>query len=243
MINVFNFSAGETSGYMTIKFYKPGDIVLFCNTTRENPSALEFIKQFEINENIPVIQLQLPGGWDGFLQKWNKGKSLPNRTMRECTLELKVRTARRWCRKNIGMAYNNFIGFRYDEPERVAKHKEKWQRVKTIFPLFQLGITKPMINEYWQAKPYRLFTPGILGNCDLCFMKGKDKIISILTNFPEMADKWIADEESPQNIYGHTYVKGITMREMKEAALFLISKGKVYDLVSLIPEFNCACTA
>lgn len=228
---------------MTANLYRPGDIVLFCDTTRENPSAYEFLKKFEIHEHIPIIRIGLPGGWDGFLKRWGNGKNLPNRMMRECTLELKVRTARRWCRKNIGMSYNNFIGFRADEPERVSKHKEKWQRVKTIFPLHEMGITKPLINEYWKTKPYRLMTPSILGNCDLCFMKGKDKIISILTNYPEMADKWIADEESPKNIYGHTYVKGISMREMKDIALRLIDKGKVYDLVSLIPEFNCACTA
>lgn len=243
MNRVINFSGGETSAYLTIQQYLPGDAVLFCDTGREHSETYEFIKRFEIHEHIPVIKLHLPNKWEGFLEKWNHGKSLPNRGMRECTLELKVRTARRWCRKNIGMAYVNMIGFRADEKHRVVDHVEKWQQVTTSFPLYEMGITKPMINEFWEGKEYRLMIPKILGNCDLCFMKGEDAIIKILTNFPELADKWIADEESIKNIHGHRYVKKMTMRQMRDVANKMASEGKRYDLTKVQPKLNCACTA
>jgi hypothetical protein len=69
-----------------------------------------------------------------------------------------------------------------------------WKTVVAKFPLYEQGITKPMINEYWRNKPYQLEIPSILGNCDLCFMKGKNALIAIMANY-ELADKWIADDE------------------------------------------------
>jgi hypothetical protein len=56
------------------------------------------------------------------------------------------------------------------------------------FPLYENGIDKPTINEYWKHKPYNLEIPSILGNCTLCFMKGKNALISILSLYPELAD-------------------------------------------------------
>lgn len=240
---VFNFSMGETSAYMTIRYYRPGDLVVCCDTTREDPKSYKFLHDFEAHEGIPVHKLQLPGGWQRFLEKWGHGKKIPNRGMRECTLELKVRTARRYVRELVGMRYENFIGFRWDEKHRVDAHEEKWQQVTTRFPLYANMVTKEDINKFWENKPYRLEIPRILGNCDLCFMKGPDAIIKILTNYPERADRWIADEEDSRNIYGHTYVKGFKMSELKEKALVLISSGKIYPLEQVTPQMNCVCTA
>lgn len=136
------------------------------------------------------------------------------------------------------MAYKNFIGFRYDEPERVKKHSDKWQQVITYFPLYEDRITKTMIIEFFKTKLYDLEIPALLGNCDACFMKGQAAIIAIYAEYPELAEKWIADEENNPN--GYTYLKGITHKEMLETSKNIKSG---YDLNKIEPKFNCACTA
>jgi hypothetical protein len=161
MQRVINFSGGKTSAYLTIHEYKPGDIVLFCDTGREHEKTYKFIHDFEAFEGIPVVWL--------------------------------------------------------------------------------------MINEYWRNKPYQLEIPSILGNCDLCFMKGKNALIAIMANYPELADKWIADEDRSRQRkegkkrIGHTYFEGVTIRQLRNIAQNNLFKD--YDLNEISPAFDCACTA
>lgn len=239
MQRVINFSGGRTSAYMTIHEYREGDIVLFCDTGREHPKTYKFINDFEAFENIPVTKISYPGKFDGMLAKRDY-KRIPNRMLRSCTEELKVNTAKRYLR-SIGITtYINMIGFRFDEPERVNRHTDKFKKVITSFPLYEMKVTKKIVNDFWQQKDYNFEIPSILGNCDLCFMKGKNVIISILRNNPEFADKWIKDEEESKRHFGHTYLPNISMKEM-----LAISKKpyfKQQDLFELEPAFNCACT-
>jgi len=241
---VFNFSGGKTSAAMTIEEYKPGDIVLFTDTTREEKRTYKFIDDFEKHENIPVTRITFGfGGLSGFDAMYlkEKYKRIPNRMLRSCTEELKINTAKRYL-KSIGITrFENFIGFRADEPLRVNRHKEKFKKVTTRFPLYEKGITKQMIDKYWSEKPYTLEIPSILGNCTLCFMKGKNAIISILKQHPELAEPWIKDEEESKKQFGHTYFKGTTIKEL----LSIAQSGlliKDYDLNKVEPSFNCACS-
>ena len=101
-----------------------------------------------------------------------------------------------------------------------------------------------MINEYWTNKPYTLEIPSILGNCDLCFMKGKNAIISILASYPELANQWINDEEEAQKngkYGGHTYFPDITYKQLLQIAQNNLFKD--YDLNNIKPAFDCACTS
>jgi 3'-phosphoadenosine 5'-phosphosulfate sulfotransferase (PAPS reductase)/FAD synthetase len=54
---------------MTIHEYKPGDIVLFCDTGREHEKTYKFIHDFEAHEGIPVIWLKNPIGFEGVIKK------------------------------------------------------------------------------------------------------------------------------------------------------------------------------
>lgn len=242
MKRVINFSGGKSSAMMTILEYNPEtDYVLFCDTGREHEKTYKFINDFEAHENIPVIRLGGSMAFHDFLSK-RDFEMIPNMKQRECTLELKVRTARRWCRKNIGMEYVNMIGFRYDEQQRVNRHKESWQKVKTKFPLYERQITKYMVDEFWESKPYNLEIPSILGNCTLCFMKGKNNIINILRKYPELAEEWIEDERRSAKHYGHTYLNGITIEECLKIAQMPDLFSEI-DLEELTPAFDCACTS
>lgn len=131
--------------------------------------------------------------------------------------------------------FENYIGFRYDEPNR--KRKDYSKKVFNKFPLFDLKITKEQINDFWSKKNYNLEIPHILGNCTLCFNKGQNAIIAILRNFPELADEWIDDEDKAN---GRTYFNKITIRKLKEIAQNNLFKD--YPIENIEPAFNCKCT-
>jgi hypothetical protein len=233
MVRVFNFSGGRTSAYMVLKYYKAGDLVIFCDTGREHPKTYKFINDFEAFENIPIIRLQYEGGFDGLIAK---KKATPNHFKRFCTVELKIKTCRRYLRKLKILKYENFVGFRYDEPLRVKRRKQMWKQVIDKFPLYDDKIDKQMINAYWEQKPYNLEIPSILGNCTLCFMKGKNAIISILSSYPELAEPWIKDEE----LTGYTYLKDVSIKQLKSIADNNLFKN--INLNEMAPAFDCACT-
>jgi hypothetical protein len=239
MQRVINFSGGKTSALMTILYYQPGDIVLFTDTGREHPKTYKFINDFEAFENIPITRISWHDKKDPFTSMLSskKWKIIPNRHRRVCTVELKVRTARRYLRSIGLIRYENLIGFRYDEQQRIKDHVTRWKKVVTLFPLNDARIDKAIVNEYWSKKPYTLEIPSILGNCTLCFMKGKNAIISILTSYPDLAEPWIADENRAK---GRTYFKDITIAQLRSIAKNNLFKD--YDLSEVGAAFSCACT-
>lgn len=234
---VFHFSGGHSSAWMVLHYWKPGDLVIFCDTGREDIDTYRFVIDFEEVNQIPVIWLTGDFRKDVII----KESMIPNRFKRKCTINLKIKKARRFLRSIGWYSYTQFIGFRADEKERVQKYKHQWQAVQTIFPIYDERVTKPEINLFWLSKPYRLKIPPILGNCDLCFQKGKNAIIAILQQFPEKADRWIEDEENKAiNPKGYTYFPGTTIRQLRAAAEALERK---FDLFDISPEFNCSCTS
>ena len=235
---VWNLSGGKTSAMMVAEGYEEGDIVIFCDTGREHPKTYKFLNDFEAHTGIPVTRLAFPGGFEEMLKR-RGNKTLPNRMRRFCTDTLKVITARRYLVSIGHKTYDNYIGFRFDEPKRVLNHKEKLKCVTTKFPLYEQKITKAHVNEYWAKQPFNLEIPHILGNCTLCFMKGKNAISAILMSFPELANEWIADEERNMK-KGHTYLPNITIRQLRDIAQNNLFKN--YDLNDISPAFNCACT-
>jgi hypothetical protein len=231
-MRVFNFSGGKTSAYMVIHYYQPGDLVIFCDTGREHEKTYKFINDFEAFENIPIIRLKYEGGFERLIQK---RKAIPNQFKRFCTIELKIKTCRRYLRSLGVLKYENFVGFRYDEPLRVKRRKQMWKQVTDRFPLYDDKIDKAQINNYWINKPYTLGIPSILGNCTLCFMKGKNAIMAILREHPELAELWIKDEQQT----GHTYFKDVSIKQ-----LLTISQNNLFSnhLSDIQPAFDCACT-
>jgi len=242
---VFNFSGGKTSAYMTIHNYKQGDLVIFCDTGREHPKTYKFINDFEAFEKIPVIRLKYYGAENPFSEMLlkRKYKIIPNRVKRFCTDELKIKTCKRYLR-SIGIRkFENFIGFRSDEPLRIKRRVQKFVNVIDKFPLYEQGINKSMINEYFANKPYNLEIPSILGNCTLCFMKGKNAIMAILREYPELADEWIKDENEAQKngkYGGHTYFHNTTIEHLRNLAQNNLFKNT--ELKNIEPAFNCSCT-
>jgi hypothetical protein len=232
---IINFSGGRTSALMTLLEYNPAtDYVVFCDTGREHPKTYKFINDFEAYENIPIVRLGGKSTFDEYLKK--NHYNVPNMMKRSCTVEMKIKPARRWARKNIGMQYVNLIGFRHDEPQRVARNKSRWNKVVNVYPLNDRMITKQNVLDFWKQKPYDLEIPSILGNCTLCFMKGKNAIINILKHDPSLALPWIEDERKSE----HTYLTGIRIEQL----LKLSQQPDLFnqELTNINPAYDCACT-
>jgi Phosphoadenosine phosphosulfate reductase family len=237
MTRVINFSGGRSSALMTI-LLKPTvhDIVLFCDTGREVDGTYQFIDDFEKNEGIKVHRAIYKNKnaphLSGFDAITVNRRRVPNIMERYCTKYLKTLMAKRFLRPLKIGHYHNYIGFRSDEPDRVTGYVNYAAKATPVFTLFDMGVIKADVMAYWKAKPYDLNIPPIMGNCDLCFLKGKNAIIRILQHHPELAEKWIKDER-----HG-TYIKGISYKEMLDMARNL---NKVFDLDEIESAYSCSC--
>ena len=65
----------------------------------------------------------------------------------------------------------------------------------------------------------------------------------VIKRFPELAEKWIEDEEEAKKngkYGGHTYFKNTTIKELRSIAQNNLFKN--YDLNNIEPSYNCKCT-
>jgi len=239
MTRVFNLSGGKSSAYMTILSKPtPEDIVLFTDTGREHPATYKFLDEIEKNEGFKIHRASYTHwrspGMTGFDALTNWKRYLPNRVKRICTVELKIMVARRYLRPLLGLKFEQYIGFRADEERRVKNYRSTYKGTVTKFPLYEKGITKAMVDAFWLSKPYTLELPSILGNCDLCFLKGKDNLIRIMSTYPEMAEKWIADEKRS----GNTFFPDISYEQ-----LLAVAKMRPPDITleNAEPVYTCHC--
>jgi len=108
----------------------------------------------------------------------------------------------------------NAVGLRYDEGLRVmkalARNDEGKERFTTVLPLSSAHVTKRgHISPFWLGEnidPLNLTHPlpqgfdlGLRdyeGNCDLCFLKSKAKLIAIMRERPGIQGWWTDQEAS-----------------------------------------------
>jgi 3'-phosphoadenosine 5'-phosphosulfate sulfotransferase (PAPS reductase)/FAD synthetase len=121
---------------------------------------------------------------------------LPNPVARFCTVELKIRTAQRYLKFLGWHGWTSAIGFRFDEPQRVAKlsRTNRQEREEPVAPLYDAKITKEVVAAFWRSHPFDLQLEQHEGNCTLCFLKGAGKIERILRARPDLAEWWLRME-------------------------------------------------
>lgn len=116
---------------------------------------------------------------------------LPNPVRRSCSVELKIRTARRFL-FSIGVKeYSPIIGIRHDEEDRaheIMGNAEKFEH--HLFPLIDIGITEGDVMRWWKQNDFDLHLKSYEGNCDLCFLKAKWKRVLLVKENPGMVDWW-----------------------------------------------------
>lgn len=247
MKHIVNFSGGRSSAYM-INFLdrKNNDFIfIFCNTSKETPETYEFIKECDKYFNLKLIVLEykpksfkittidecLKNG-EVFEELIKYKNMMPRVTMRFCTTDMKILTTKRYL-KSLGIKkYINYLGIRADEPQRYSKIiLNNNKNIYNDMPLYYNNINKEHVNNYWLNMPFDLKHKSELGNCDLCFLKGKNKIISILRQQPEKATWWIEQESKSK----HTFKEEISYKDMLK-----ISQQPEFNF-NEEPEIICNC--
>jgi len=128
--------------------------------------------------------------------------AIPNRVARTCTVNLKLRTMVEYARaQGFKSPWLQAVGLRADEPRRAAKlHHVINEGQETYCPLYVDGVTASDVGAFWERQNFDLQLPnnnGVTdwGNCDLCFLKGMRKRLSIIRERPDLADWWIESEK------------------------------------------------
>ena len=200
----------------------PPDVrVAFMNTGGECEESLQFVAQCGELWQVPITWLEFdPEAPDRtrrtsfatasranepFTALIRARAFLPNPLMRFCTTELKIRPCKVFMLAEGFEHWTTVIGYRADEPRRVAKMraanaagKERWDQVA---PLADGGVTKKDVVAWWAVQPFDLRLPSVsgrtpAGNCKLCFLKARSTIMELMREHPEWADWYVAMERT-----------------------------------------------
>lgn len=209
------FSGGRTSAYMLHQLLEANGplperaVVTFQNTGREMNETLDFVQEVGQRWNVKIAWLEYRAeapffeqinhnsasrNGEPFEALIRKRKYLPNQQTRFCTIELKIRTAKRYLMTLGWKHWTNCVGIRADEPHRLNKPppKDRW----TVWaPLAAADIGSHHVADFWAKQPFDLRLPNVkgncwLGNCDGCFLKSEANIAAFTREFPERAAWW-----------------------------------------------------
>jgi hypothetical protein len=204
----------------------PADVrVLFANTGKEMPETLDFVQECSDRWGVPIVWVEnrprdderkkqfaivdhatASRNGEPFADLIAERKYLPNPVARFCTAELKIRPMERYL-KSIGVTeWTTFIGLRADEQHRVARLANQDCKNETKeAPLAAVGVAVEEVGRFWAAQPFDLLLPNMggttmHGNCDLCYLKGANQVLSLIRERPERAVWWIAQEQRAQDL-------------------------------------------
>ena len=242
----------------------PEDIyVTFANTGKEAPETLDFVHEMGQKWGVKIHWLELYFGeerpvyrtkevtyetasrnGEPFEALINRRKYLPNPVARFCTSELKVKVMSRFMRKLKGhKTWYNVIGLRYDEPRRVSSAMRQNNPWENVLPMYHAKHDVKDVTNFWEQQNFDLNLTNfsgktLAGNCDLCFLKGKDTKIKLLKERPEMADWWIKQEQKFGKDAGATFRKDSD----NYIKLLDISKQPHYEEQDMFDEqMTCFC--
>jgi 3'-phosphoadenosine 5'-phosphosulfate sulfotransferase (PAPS reductase)/FAD synthetase len=220
---VISFSGGRTSAYMLWRVLQahnmslPSDaIVCFANTGKEDEATLKFVHDCETHWNVPIVWLEYADNdtkfnvvnfetasrnGEPFDVLTTKRNYLPNPVARFCTSELKVLTIDRYMKSIDKPEYETMVGIRADEKRRAAKMRDS-----KLTPLVVDGVTQSDVQWFWKNNGFDLdlnFRDGVtaLGNCDLCYLKGANQIMSLIRDNPSRAIWWAGQEEKIKSTF------------------------------------------
>lgn len=234
MIQV-SFSGGRSSAMMAKIMAenqaKDDMIFMFANTGKEMPETLDFVHECDQRWELGVVWIEYcpinkykvvtyetaSRNGEPFEALIQKKGFVPNRVARYCTADLKIRAMKAYL---ISIGYNHWdaaLGIRYDEPKRyhklrAADGKDRWDYT---FPLWDFKITKADVMRFWSQQGFDLRIHSNLGNCDFCFLKGRNKKISQANLMPERLQWWIDMEAK----YASRFCNDYSMEQLKTQAL------------------------
>lgn len=195
--------------------------VCFANTGKEVEETLRFVRDIGLYWDVPIRWIEYRDNEHGyalvdfetasrdgepFAALIAKRQYLPNPVTRFCTVELKIRAMHKYLKslewhKTDG--WDQMVGIRADEQRRVSKIRARPspETVKEtmVLPLADAGYGKADVEKFWRAQPFRLELDRINGetpegNCDLCFLKGANRVFTIIKKTPSKAIWWAKQE-------------------------------------------------
>lgn len=209
-----SFSGGETSAMMAVwvkeNLAVAYDEVVFlmANTGEENERTLDFAQRcddhFKLglvlveavihhgvrkNPTARVVSFAEASRHGEPFEEMIKKYGIPNSKAKHCTRALKLRPMEDYVHNTLGWArgsYDTAIGIRADEMDRISS--QQFER-KIIYPFISFEpTTKPEVNAFWRAQPFRLGLKGYEGNCKWCWKKSFRKHYTILRENPAAYD-------------------------------------------------------
>lgn len=174
-------------------------------------------------------------------QEKQEGPVAPHATMRLCTSYMKLKTIHRWIEPYFeGRAYTYLVGLRADEPDRVASLlRQSTAKCDFACPLYEAGITREMVNEFWAMQPFDLELKEPYGNCSLCFLKDEADLATIMLDDEEEVRWWL----DLQDRYGDFRRGSTSMRtifaEAKIRVQVIRPAVRAYDYPAMPSTFRC----
>ncbi|OZI61590.1 hypothetical protein [Bordetella genomosp. 11] len=235
--------------------------VTFQNTGKEREETLVFIQECSDRWGVPITWLE----WNGFIPPGRSRPlfktvtfemasragepfsamvealgMLPNPVMRLCTANLKVKTGAAYMRALGYDEWDNVMGIRADEPRRVSRLRTPGRDNgggTPVLPLADASITKADVLAFWKGQPFdlQLDPQSDLGNCDLCYLKSRQKIQAQVKAEPWRADWWAAEEAKRAATFRRDRP---TYAEIKEIAIYSQGQAEMFDDEALI---DCMC--
>ena len=280
---VISFSGGRTSGFLlkhVIDAYggrlPDGLFVVFANTAMERPETLDFVDTCATAWATTVHWVEYD--WDAphrtrvvdFATASRNGEPyaalidrkgfVPNVTTKFCSSFLKRDRIDSFARYRLGLKrWNSVIGLRADEQRRVLRMRARNCGSRTgaraVLPLADDGVREADVLDWWKRQPFDLGIPSYAGNCTLCMVKARSKLIRLIREDPTLADWWIEQEARVAKRTGpdgracesmKRFRLGETYAELKAAALAhrdlfddaAASSGESAESDS----FDCHCT-
>jgi len=234
--------------------------VCFQNTGKEREETLKFVNECSVRWGVEIDWLEFRDSetkfekvsfetasrnGEPFEAIIRKRKYLPNPLVRFCTVELKVRTCHRYL-KSIGWTeWESWIGIRADEQRRLSKIKNQdYGTHETKYaPCGIAGITKHDVANFWREQPFDLELDNIngetpWGNCDLCFLKNTNKVMSLISREPERAIWWakmetITEPDKPSGGYFRT--------DRPSYQAMLDAANRQIDMFDSSEDISCFC--
>ena len=224
---VISFSGGRTSGFMLKKIVDayggrlPDSVaVIFANTGIEREETLQFVDVCGRAWGVDIVWLEYL--WDAphrtrvvdFATASRKGEPyaalidrkgfVPNVKLRACSSFLKRDRIESYARHWLGLKrWHSVIGLRADEQRRVLRMRAmncgSRTGARAVLPLADAGVREADILDWWKRQPFDLGIPSYAGNCDLCYLKGRAKLIRLIRADPSRADWWIEQEARVAN--------------------------------------------
>lgn len=195
--------------------------VVFCNTGKEEEATLRFVQDCSEQWNVEITWLEFTlenedsafkvvdfataarngEPFEAVIKRYQP--YLPNGRARYCSSQMKTRTMHRYLHSIGWESWDTFIGIRADEPRRVSKFRAnphpETKHETICLPLATLGVSSKDVGRFWTQQGFDLGLPNMNGktmhgNCDLCMLKPKAQILSLIQEKPERAIWWIEQE-------------------------------------------------